>query len=205
MTTNDPDRIRADIERTRAELSYDVDALGDKVSPGSIAHRQATKVRAGATSLKSRVMGTARDAAHKVSDTAGDVSSSSGDALSSAGDAVTGLPHTVARQTEGNPLAAGLIAFGVGWLASSLVPATKPEQRAALAVKEQAADLTEEAKATASEVAQHLKDPALEAGQAVKDAATQAAEQLKEHGSQAASDLKDEAVQAKENVQETRQ
>lgn len=205
MTTSDPDRIRADIERTRAELSYDVDALGDKVSPGSMAHRQATKLRASATSLKSRVMGTARDATEKVRDTAGDVTSSSGDALSSAGDAVSDLPHTVARQTEGNPLAAGLIAFGVGWLASSLVPATKHEQRAALAVKEQAADLTEEAKATAAEVAQHLKEPAQQAGQAVKEAATQAAGELKEHGSQAASDLKDEAVDAKENVQQTRQ
>ena len=31
--TNDPDVIRADIERTRGDLSRDVNALGEAVSP----------------------------------------------------------------------------------------------------------------------------------------------------------------------------
>ena len=47
--STDPEEIRDDIERTRAELSSDVDALTDKVSPTQVAHRQADKVRAAAS------------------------------------------------------------------------------------------------------------------------------------------------------------
>ena len=43
--STDPDEIREDIERTRTELSRDVDALADKVSPTQVAQRQADKVR----------------------------------------------------------------------------------------------------------------------------------------------------------------
>lgn len=58
--TNDPDVIRADIERTRGDLSRDVNALGEAVSPGNVAKRQASKVgekvSGAATSVKERVM-----------------------------------------------------------------------------------------------------------------------------------------------------
>ena len=40
-TSSDPDEIRADIERTRAALSDDVDALTDAANPKNIAKRQA--------------------------------------------------------------------------------------------------------------------------------------------------------------------
>ena len=43
--SNDPDQIRADIERTRAELSHNVDTLGDTVNPRNIASRQVDKVK----------------------------------------------------------------------------------------------------------------------------------------------------------------
>jgi hypothetical protein len=48
----------------------------------------------------------------------------------------------VGGQTQGNPLAAGLIAFGVGWLAASLIPASRPEQQAAAKAKEHASVVT---------------------------------------------------------------
>ena len=44
-TSNDPDQIRADIERTRAELSYNVDSLTDTANPKNIADRQVDKVK----------------------------------------------------------------------------------------------------------------------------------------------------------------
>ena len=53
---SNPDEIRADIERTRAELGQDVDALADKVTPSKIAERQTRKVRRALTSVKDRVM-----------------------------------------------------------------------------------------------------------------------------------------------------
>ena len=46
----------------------------------------------------------------------------------------------IRQKSEGNPLAAGLIAFGVGWLASSLIPATRREQQVASQVKEKAGE-----------------------------------------------------------------
>jgi hypothetical protein len=49
-----PDEIRAEIERTRAGLSYDVDALADKVNPSSIAHRQTEKVKSRFSGVKAR-------------------------------------------------------------------------------------------------------------------------------------------------------
>ena len=38
--SENPDQIRRDIERTRAHLSSDVDALADKVTPGRIVERR---------------------------------------------------------------------------------------------------------------------------------------------------------------------
>ena len=68
MSTSDPEEIRADIERTRTELSRDVDALGEKVKPGNVARRQVDRVRSGVTSVKDRVMGTAHDTADSARD-----------------------------------------------------------------------------------------------------------------------------------------
>src|SRR6476620_2408386 len=54
--TNDPEQIRRNIERTRAELSENVNALGDKVNPGSIAKRQVGRVRGAAVSVKDALL-----------------------------------------------------------------------------------------------------------------------------------------------------
>ena len=39
MSSNDPDQLRAEIERTRSDLSQNVNALGEAVTPGNIAKR----------------------------------------------------------------------------------------------------------------------------------------------------------------------
>ena len=107
MSTNDPDAIRADIERTRAELSDDVNALADEVNPKNMARRQASKVTDALGSAKDKVMGTASDAGSSVGSTVGD-------AVSSVGDAASNAPRMVRTETRGNPLAAGVIAFEAG-------------------------------------------------------------------------------------------
>ena len=56
-TSNDPDEIRADIERTRAALSDNVDDLAESVKPKNVAGRQVGKVKEAASNLKERVMG----------------------------------------------------------------------------------------------------------------------------------------------------
>jgi len=186
--STDPDQIREDIERTRAELSSDVDALTDKVSPTQVAARQADKVRTAVSDAKDRVMGG--------SDTAGS-------AASSVGDAAAQLPHAAKDKTRGNPLAAGLIAFGAGWLLSSLLPSTRQEQQLAQSAKEQAAPLVQEAKDAAQELADNLRQPAQEAATAVKDRATEAGATLRDEGKSAAADLRSDATDAADTVRGT--
>lgn len=217
--SSDPDEIRAEIERTRAELSSDVDALGNKISPSQVAHRKVEAVKDAAGSLKEKVMGVSHDAKDSVSHTgegvsqaahgvghgvagaAQGVTSSVSSAASSAAGAVRSVPGTVQRQTEGNPLAAGLVAFGLGWLLGSLVPATTKEQEVAGKVKEQAAGVVDEAKSVAGSIAEELKEPAQQAAQSVKDKAAEAGQTLKDQGQSAAEDLKGQAAEAKDHVQ----
>jgi cell division septum initiation protein DivIVA len=186
--STDPDQIREDIERTRAELSSDVDALTDKVSPTQAAQRQAERLRATATGVKERVMGGASNGA---------------DGIGSAASAVGELPDVARSRTRGNPLAAGLIAFGAGWLVSSLLPSTRPEQQLARSAKEQAAPLVQEAKQTAQGLAQDLDQPARDAAAAVKERATEAGSTLKDEGRSAAQDLRADASDAAQNVRGT--
>jgi hypothetical protein len=59
----EPDRLRQDIERTRASLTRDVDLLAEKTSPRQVAKRRWT-------SVKEKVMGTTEHARHATTDTA---------------------------------------------------------------------------------------------------------------------------------------
>ena len=188
--SNDPDEIRRDIERTRGELSNDVNALGDKVNPGSIARRQVGRVRGAATAVKDSVMGAASDAAD-----------STQHAASAVGEAVSEAPSTVADRAKGSPVAAGLIAFGLGLLASSLVPASRPEQRAAQAVKETAEPVLQELTDAAKQTAQNLQEPAQHALEEVKATATDAMDTVRQDTGDAAEQVKEQAVDSKNTVQ----
>ena len=122
-----PEEIRAEIERTRARLGTDVDAVAEKASPSNMVHRQTDKVKDSVGRVKDKVMGAADDAG-----------SNTKSMMHDAGQMASDAPHQIARKAEGNPMAAGLIAFGAGWLLSSLFPASRVEQQAAERVKEQA-------------------------------------------------------------------
>ena len=145
--TTDPDQIRSEIDQTQRELSADVNALTDKLSPPRMVERRVRRTRMAMTNMKGKIMGSTSDAYQ----TAGSASSSMGETVSSkasaardtaastassAADAARSAPDMVRRRTEGNPLAAGLIAFGAGWLLSSLLPASTPEQQVATQVKD---------------------------------------------------------------------
>src|SRR6476659_1862513 len=150
--SNDPEQVRRAIERTRSELSDNVNALGDKVNPGSIAKRQVGRVRGAATSVKDAVLGSASDAADTGQQVAGTM-----------GDAVSNAPSAVARKAQGSPIAAGLIAFGVGLLVSSLLRARSVEPPAGEKVKATARPMVAELTDTAKEVGGNLKEPAQQA------------------------------------------
>ena len=185
--SNDPEAIRREIERTRIDLSENVNALGEKVNPGSIAKRQVSRVRGAATSVKDSVMGSAADGAAAAADVR---------------DTVTGAPGTVARKAQGSPIAAGLIAFGAGLLVASLLPASQVEQQAAEKVKDTAQPIVDDLADSAKEAAENLKEPAHQAVQEVKAAATDAAATVQDEATAAAADVKTQAQDAKDTVRQ---
>ena len=139
----DPDQIRADIERTRANLSSDVNALTESVKPSNVAGRQVDKARSAVAGVKDKIMGVTDNATSTVSSTASGASSSVSEAASTVSDAVIGAPQAVKSQARGNPLAAGLIALGAGWLIGSMLPASGKEAQLAGVVKDNASTLTQ--------------------------------------------------------------
>jgi hypothetical protein len=182
---SNPDQIQRDIERTRSELSTDVDRLSEKVSPSKVVGRRVDRLRGRASSVKDRVMG---------SSPSGTGLRGSGDSISSAastvGDAVSGVPQQVRQQTQGNPLAAGVIAFGVGWLLASLAPPADVEQRLAEQAEAKAKDLAEPVKQTGQQMAEDMKQPVQESIEQVKSTATDAAQDTVDQTRSAADDVK---------------
>jgi hypothetical protein len=192
-----PEQIQRDIEGTRRALSSDVDRLTEKVSPGRVVGRRMDRIRSGATSVRQKVMGSVPDpqqvtsaagsaagsAKHAVSGAA----SSVGDAASSVGDTVTEAPQLVRQQTQGNPLAAGLVAFGVGMLVSSLVPASDREKELAAQAEQKAMGPLQE---KAQEIGGQLQESAQESAGQVKEAAVSAATQTADQARSAVEDVK---------------
>jgi len=208
MTSSDPDVIRRQIDDTRRELSYDVDALNEKVNPTRVMDRRVTAAKGRMGRMKEKVMGSAQDTRATTQDMTsnaqGMASNAAGtvqDAASSAADAVQQAPDAMIRQTQGNPMAAGLIAFGVGWLVSSLLPVSEKErqlaQQAESTVREHKDALLEPAKQAAQEMREELQPAAQQAMEEVKSTAQDAAATVKDEGQSAADDVKGQAQQSK--------
>jgi ElaB/YqjD/DUF883 family membrane-anchored ribosome-binding protein len=151
--------------------------------------------------LGSTVGNTMSDVGSTVGNTMSDVGSTMSDVGSTVSNAVSEAPQVIRSQAQGNPLAAGLIAFGVGWLVGSLLPATEPEQQAAAKVKETAGPAVT---GLAKETAGQLKEPAQQAVESVRETATDAAATVREEGKSGAQDVAGTAQDAKETVQAQR-
>jgi len=202
MTTTDPDRIRRQIEGTRRELSADVNALTDKVSPSRVVGERVDRARDAMTRMKDKIMGTAETATSKVGDTASGVTDRASSAASDTADALGAAPQAVRHQTEGNPLAAGLVAFGLGWLASSLVPSTRQERELARQAAPAGQAVGERLQHAATEAASGMREPARQAVESVKSTASEAASTVAGEGRAAAGQVTDRAEEAKTNVQD---
>lgn len=103
-------------------------------------------------------------------------------------------PGKVQQGAQGNPLTAGLIAVGVGWLVGSLMPASWRERQAAATLKDRAAPLARrEVSNAVKDTAQNVQQPAKEAVEQVKSATSDAAGTVQAEGSAAASGVADTA------------
>jgi ElaB/YqjD/DUF883 family membrane-anchored ribosome-binding protein len=216
-TSNDPDEIRADIERTRAALSDDVDDLAESVKPRSVARRQVDKVKDAVGGVKDRVMGsdddydtgamgTVSDKAYAARDAVADKAYAAKDTVSEraseAAEAVREAPTAVKQKTQGNPLAAGVIAFGLGMLVSSLIPSSEKERRAVSTLQDNLEPVKQKATEVARDMGESLRPAAQDAAESVKSTAQEGVESVRQEGQAAAQDVKDQARDSKETVQQ---
>jgi uncharacterized protein YjbJ (UPF0337 family) len=192
-----PEEIQAEIEQTRSSLSENVDRLGDKVSPGKVVGRRVDKVKDSVSSVRDKVMGSSSDGGgmmggmSSAKDTLGSASSSISDAASSVSEAASNAPQAMRRQTQGNPLAAGVIAFGVGWMLSSLAPATDNQKHMASKVEDKASELAEPLKQQAQEMASDMKEPLQQATEQLKSTASDAASETAGQAKSSVGDVKE--------------
>lgn len=200
-TSNDPEAIRADIERTRAELSYNVDALTDTANPKNVANRQVGKVKDAVRGVRDSIMGSPNNP--EDDGQWGDARSAVNDGAQEMGNALNRAPGKAKEATRGNPLAAGLIAFGAGVLISSLFPASRQEEKAVGELQEKLEPLKQQATDVAKEMADNLRAPAQEAAESLKSTATDAVANVKGEAQSAGDDVQAQANQAKDSVQDS--
>ena len=190
--------LRRQLDEQRAEIGDDLVAIGDRVSPKRNVERRTAAVKGKFSSARDAVMGAKDSVTGSVSDTA----SSVGDAASGAADQVRRGPEMAKQQAQGNPLAAGLVAFGGGVILASVLPSSRREQQlvtdkvqpqleqAASHVGEVAQDAVEEIKPAAQDAVTELKDEAQQAVADVKGEASSAAGEVADGAKQEASDLR---------------
>ena len=181
--------VRADIEDTRREMSDTIDAIADRTSPRRIVGRRRQAIAGGWRSVRERVMGRAESTTTAAGDGARHVSESARDAAGSAVESARHVPDTVVAKTQGNPVAMGVVAFGAGLLAASLIPPSEPEQRLAGTLRDQAQPLQDELKAAGQQVVED-----------VKSSAQQGAEQVKQRASDAAGTVQDDVRSSAQEV-----
>jgi len=147
-------------------------------------------------------------------------------AAQSAAESVQHAPEAITQRTQGNPLAAGIIAFGTGMLLATVLPKSRAEEQAAQqlqpqlqsavgTVRETAQQLAETAKSDVQDAAVDLRDTTREAAdqvaqqtkqaaQQVANTGTDAATQVGEQAKEAASTVKDDAATTARDVRDTR-
>jgi len=193
-------------------MGVTLDAIGDRVSPGQIANRQKAAVRQRVTGWREAVMGSPdyeRPTPYGPSASSGSGSngglqskvSDLGDKVSGIGDQVS--PEAMRQKTAGNPLAAGLIAFGAGLLVASLLPESETETEAVQHLQPQLEAAASDAADAGQQVAEVAKGAATDAGEKLKQSATDAAQEVKDQASGAVDEVKDHAQDAAQGVQDT--
>lgn len=210
--------LRRDIARTRGEMSETIEALEerlaetkesvvDRVSPKRVWHRKTAGVRQRLDDMsnsiaevtgrtgnqmaqgKSKVRGQVQEVAGRAEGTAGQL----GEQARAAGPAVR-------QRAESNPLAAGLVAVGAGFLVAAILPPSERERQAAQRVQSQLEPLKQQAGEIGKQMAGELQQVAQQGVEQVKGRANEAVEQVKQESSSSAQQVKEEAETATTSV-----
>jgi gas vesicle protein len=142
-------------------------------------------------SMTDRMSQAASEAGDRVSQTASEAKDRVSYAASEVRDTVAQAPQQLRRQTRGNPMAAGLIAFGGGLLLGSILPETRTEQDIAHRIEPAMSNAMAEAREAGSEVMEDVKQDAEHAMQQVKEKGSEAVQHLKEDAKETAERTRD--------------
>ena len=175
-TTEDQLRREAQVQRDR--MGDTLDAIGDRLSPERMIERRKAAVGQRWQNVKTTVMGSPEYREPVTERMRG--------AMETASDTMQRAPQMVADQARGNPIAAGIIAFGVGALLASVMPKSAAEQRLVDDVKPQLQGAAEELKGIGRDVAAGAKEQARSAMDEVKSAGTEAGARVKEQAQESA-------------------
>jgi len=194
--------LRRSAEADRARMGETLDAIGDRLSPERVIERKRAAVGQRVRRVRMAVMGSPSyqepGVAGRVTGAAQNMASSASDAAQGAMERVQHAPEAAAEQVRGNPLAAGLIAFGVGALLATAFPKTETEQRLVASAQPQldaakselrqaGQELGTEAKERAQSAAQELTSTVKDAASNVSDQASSSAQQVAETARQSSS------------------
>jgi len=179
------EELRRDIAARRDDVGRDLDAIGDRLSPGRMYERTRGRARYRITTMRQRVMGQARGAGSMVDDAKRHIGEQGRGAGTTVKEAPGQALQAVEERVEGSPLAAGFVAFGVGFLAGSLIPGTRRESELASRIEPGLHDATRAvatgAKEAASEVAGVAKDEASDLKEQATDAAHEVSSTAQDH------------------------
>ena len=199
------EELRSEIAQQRSDLTRDFDLIGDKVSPARMVERRTEAVKGRFRRAREAVMGSAEDMTNSASGRLHAAGDAAGGAVGAVGDVVSDAPHRIEQGTTGNPLAAGMVAFGLGVLAATVLPPSRKERELARQVQpqlEQAAHAVVEA---GQDVAQEMKPAVQQAGadlsQTAKAAAGEVQHSAQEHAAAAVDTTKQAAADVKGQTQ----
>lgn len=174
------EELRREIESTRDDLGYTLDAIGDRVSPARVMERRKNRITGGVRGAVDKVMGKAQDARSSVSG----AGQGAVQGLQSAGHgAVEGLHHapdSLKSSTQGAPVMAGVVAFAAGFIAASLIPPTEKEQQGASMLADKLEPVKAQLASVGQEMAENLKEPAQQAAQDLKSTAQEGVQSVTE-------------------------
>lgn len=210
--------LRSEIAQSRGDLSETIEALEarvtetkesvvDRVSPSRVLRRKKAELRSRvmgtspsvtAPSIKGRTEGQMARSRSKVED----ISERAGEAAGTVSEQARTAPSALRERTEGNPMAAGLVALGAGLIVANLLPPTDRERRAAERLRSQLEPLKQQATEIGKDVAGELQQSAQARAEQVKDRANDAAQHVKEEAQASSEEVKDQAQSATTEVKQ---
>ena len=187
------EELRRDIAARRDDLGRDLDAIGDRLSPGRMYERTRGRARYRVATMRQRVMGQARGAGSTMDDAKRHLGEQGRDTATSVKEAPGQALQAVEDRVEGSPLAAGFVALGIGFLAGSLIPGTRSEadlaSRIEPGLEEATRSVASGAKEAASEVADVARDEATDLKEQATDAAHEVSSNAQDHAKAARDDV----------------